>query len=289
MLTPEIIKKIENKVKAKLLSTESLSGGSISEAYKIRTDSDSRYFLKINSGLPPDMFPKEANGLGELRKAGAIRVPEVIFSGQDFILTELIEPGPKENKFFENFGRKFAKLHQYSSSGFGFYENNYIGSGVQLNIPDTKEKNSWVEFYFNKRILFQYKLAEKNGQSTPELLNGIGKLENKIGEILGESDEPPSLLHGDLWSGNFIIDEKGSACLVDPAVYYGHREADLAMTKLFGGFDRSFYSSYNEAFPLKEGYEFREDIYKLYHVLNHMNLFGGGYYSQAISLIKSYT
>jgi fructosamine-3-kinase len=119
-------------------------------------------------------------------------------------------------------------------------------------------------------------------------MNVIFQLEKKIEGIIGDSVESPSLLHGDLWGGNYIIDENGLACLIDPAVYYGHREADLAMTKLFGGFSNEFYNSYNECLPLIEGYEYRENIYKLYHVLNHLNLFGNSYYSQAISLIKYY-
>ena len=117
---------------------------------------------------------------------------------------------------------------------------------------------------------------------------GISKLENKISEIIGDTNEKPSLLHGDLWGGNYMVDETGSAVLIDPAVYYGHREADLGMTKLFGGFGSEFYQSYNEEFPLQDGFEYRENIYKLYHVLNHLNLFGVGYYSQAMSLIKYY-
>ena len=117
---------------------------------------------------------------------------------------------------------------------------------------------------------------------------GISKLENKISEIIGDTNEKPSLLHGDLWGGNYMVDETGSAVLIDPAVYYGHREADLGMTKLFGGFGSEFYQSYDEEFPLQDGFEYRENIYKLYHVLNHLNLFGVGYYSQAMSLIKYY-
>ena len=136
--------------------------------------------------------------------------------------------------------------------------------------------------------MYQYKLAEKNGYATQELRAGISKLENKIEKILAGSEESPSLLHGDLWSGNYMIDENGDACLIDPAVYYGHREADLGMTKLFGGFNSEFYKSYNENYPLPDGYDYRENIYKLYHVMNHLNLFGGGYYSQAISLINYY-
>jgi fructosamine-3-kinase len=288
MLADRIRKKIEEKVQSKLISTQTISGGCISDAYKIKVESGAHYFLKINSGFPPDMFPKEANGLKELRKTNAIRIPDVIFADSDFILTELITQASKGKNFFENFGRMFAKLHKHSSGEIGFYENNYIGSNGQRNIPNNGEKDNWIEFYFNNRILFQYKLAEKLKYATPELTDGINKLGNKIEDILAGSEEKSSLLHGDLWSGNFIVDEKGSACLIDPAVYYGHREADLAMTKLFGGFSSDFYYSYNETFPLKDGFEYRENIYKLYHVLNHLNLFGGGYYSQALSLIRSY-
>jgi fructosamine-3-kinase len=150
------------------------------------------------------------------------------------------------------------------------------------------EALNWTEFYFNKRLLYQYNLAEKNGYAGEELQRAFSQLENKIYLVLKDSNAIPSLLHGDLWSGNYITDETGNACLIDPAVYYGHREADLAMTKLFGGFDNRFYSAYNEEYPLDNGYEFRENIYKLYHVLNHLNLFGTAYYQQALSLIKYY-
>ena len=140
MLTAEITRKIEEKVQSKLISTQTVSGGCISDAYKIRTDSGAQFFLKINSGLPTDMFLKESNGLKELRKANAIRIPEVIFAESDFLMTELITPGSREKNFFENFGRKFAKLHKYSSGEFGFYEDNYIGSNEQRNIPGDRRK-----------------------------------------------------------------------------------------------------------------------------------------------------
>ena len=234
------------------------------------------------------MFITEAHGLQELNKAAAIRVPEVIMYDDDFILLEYISQGNKSKKFFSEFGRSFALMHKYTSENFGFYEDNFIGSNVQKNIPADKEKESWTSFYFNKRILFQLELTEKLGYATSELKKGIGKLEENIEEIIGTNDEEPSLLHGDLWGGNYIVDENGNVCLIDPAVYYGHREADLGMTKLFGGFNSEFYEDYNEANPLQDGYEYRENIYKLYHVLNHLNLFGGGYYSQAISLIHFY-
>lgn len=286
MINENIRKIIETEARIKIKSFSSLSGGCISNAFKITDDSGRVYFLKINSS-PKDLFIKEANGLIELKKANAIRVPEVILVKEDFLLTEFISQGRESKNFFEDFGRRFAELHKYKGRHFGFYENNYIGSNPQINIPERNEAENWIEFYFNKRILCQYKLAEQNGYATDELRKGINYLEKNIEKILKGSDEPPALLHGDLWSGNFIIDENGEASLIDPAVYYGHREADLAMTKLFGGFSSRFYSSYNEAYPLIPEYEYRENIYKLYHILNHLNLFGRGYYPQAIRLVEN--
>ena len=287
-LSDELKLKIENHTGSKIKSLSSISGGCISDAYKVVLQNDKNFFLKLNFNASADMFIKEAHGLNELKKANAIRIPEVMLFDTSYILLEHIEAGVKSNNFFENFGRKFAQLHKFSQNEFGFYEDNYIGSNPKLNAAGEDEKADWVKFYFNKRILFQYKLAEKNRYSTDKLRKGIRLLENKFEDIMKGSAEPPALLHGDLWGGNYMIDENGEACLIDPAVYYGHREADLGMTKLFGGFNNRFYSAYNECYPLKEGYLYRENIYKLYHVLNHLNLFGSSYYTQAIALIKGY-
>jgi fructosamine-3-kinase len=289
MISEEKIKtRVEEKLGSKIISFTSLSGGCISDAFRITTADKSNFFLKYNPSASNDMFFKEANGLKELAKSYAIRIPAVLGFDKDYILLEYISSGNKKKNFFEEFGRCFAEMNRYTSEDFGFYEDNHIGSNPQKNIPDGTEKTNWVDFYFYKRILFQFKLAEKLGNSTEELRKGISRLEDKIQEIIGYSDEKPSLLHGDLWGGNYMVGENGSPVLIDPAVYYGHREADLAMTKLFGGFNSEFYRAYNEIFPLKDGYEYRENIYKLYHVLNHLNFFGGGYYSQALSLIKFY-
>jgi len=289
MISEEKIKTIlEEKLGSKIKSFSSLPGGCINDAFKVTTDNGSNFFLKYNSSASNDMFIKEVNGLKELAKANAIRIPKVLGFNEDYIMLEYISTGNKRKIFFEEFGRRFAEMHKFTSNEFGFFEDNYIGSNSQKNIPDEKEKTNWTAFYFNKRILSQLQLAEKLGNSTSELRKGISKLENKIQEIIGNTQEKPSLLHGDLWSGNYMVDENGDAVFIDPAVYYGHREADLGMTKLFGGFNSEFYRAYNETFPLEDGYEYRENIYKLYHVLNHLNLFGGGYYSQALSIIKYY-
>lgn len=280
--------KIEKILKEKITNQYSVSGGCINDAKILHTDSGKQLFIKTNYNNLPGMFLNEANGLKELLKANSIRVPKVICVEEDFILLEAIKSSSMSNNFFEDFGRRFAQLHKYSEKYFGFYENNYIGSTPQINIPDESEQTDWTSFYFNKRLKFQFDLAEKNGFAREELRKAFSQLEDRIEELLSYDVEKPSLLHGDLWSGNFMIDENGNACLIDPAVYYGNREADLAMTKLFGGFDNKFYSAYEEEFPLQNGYAYRENIYKLYHVLNHLNLFGSGYYQQAVSLIKYY-
>jgi fructosamine-3-kinase len=255
MISEEKIRaKIEQKLGNKIKSFTSLSGGCISNAYKITTEESKQYFLKFNSSISNDMFIKESHGLMELEKANGIRIPKVLSYDADYILLELIQSGNKKKNFFEEFGRSFAEMHKYSSETFGFYEDNFIGSNPQINIPDEKEKSDWTTFYFNKRLLFQLQLAEKLGNSTDTLRKGVSKLESKIEDIIGGSKEKSSLLHGDLWGGNYMVDENGNAVLIDPAVYYGHREADLGMTKLFGGFSSEFYRAYNETFQLEDGY-----------------------------------
>jgi fructosamine-3-kinase len=288
MISKSIKNIIEQKLNDTVESSQSISGGCISNSSVIKMKSGEKFFLKENQHLPKDMFEKEASGLREIQKSKSIRVPYVKFVTGRFILLEYIEGKQKADNFFEDFGAMFAELHRFSSDKNGFYEDNFIGSTPQLNIPGEVEKHNWTSFYFNKRLLFQFKLAESNGYADETLRRSFLQLENKMEQILGSTKEKQSLLHGDLWGGNYIVAENGKACLIDPAVYYGNREADLAMTKLFGGFTNSFYKSYNESFPLEPGCEYRENIYKLYHVLNHLNLFGSAYYSQALSMIRFY-
>lgn len=266
------------------MDTKTLSGGCINNAMKVVYYDGSGDLLKFNDRTPDDMFMKEAHGLVELKKARAIRVPEVLIFDTDFILTEFISEETKKYNFFDEFGRNFARLHKYTTDKPGFFEDNYLGSSLQVN----RFKDTWKDFFIENRLLFQYKLAEKNGHATADLRSSMNKLLDKVPVILDEVKEPPSLLHGDLWSGNYITDENGSACLIDPAVYYGHREADLAMTRVFGTFDTRFYVAYSEEYPLDEGSSYRENLYKLYHLLNHLNLFGSAYYLSTISLIKFY-
>jgi fructosamine-3-kinase len=287
MSASEIITKIEDWAGKKVVNLVSLGGGCIANANRVSLESGESYFMKHGANQP-DMFLREANGLQELEKANCIRVPKVYLADEKFLLLEYIEPGPRTPDFFYRFGRQLAQLHRFSAQHFGFYEDNYIGATPQLNLPSRQEANHWFDFYYNKRLLYQYKLAEKKGLVGDELKNGFLMLDTRIEEMMEGSEEPPSLLHGDLWKGNFMVDGNSNPCLVDPATYYGHREAELAMTKLFGGFNEEFYSAYRSSYPLPDGYDHRENIYMLYHVLNHLNLFGNSYYGQAVRLVWSY-
>lgn len=286
-INSDIRNQVETFLNDELVSDNSVSGGCIADSRIIKTAKGETYFLKTYAGNKA-MFPKEANGLKELTKAKAIRVPEVIMVNENLLLLENIEQGGKSPGFFSNFGRSFAEMHRYTSGTYGFFEDNYIGATRQLNITEGIQQTNWAEFYFEKRIRQQLHFAESNGYSTNELRGLVNKLESKTDKILKGSEEPPTLLHGDLWGGNYMCDNSGNAVLIDPAVYYGHREADLAMTKMFGGFTHEFYQSYNNTYPLKEGWQYREGIYLLYHNLNHLNLFGNSYYGGCIRLLKQY-
>lgn len=276
--------KLEEILNENIVSNSFIGGGSIANSQIVVTESGKKYFLK-SYGNNITILQNEANGLNELAKSIVIRIPKVIAVTDKFLLLEFIETGRNGTGFSEIFGRQFAKMHRTTSEDFGFYENNFIGSTPQTNVP---EKNSWLDFFWENRLLFQFKLAEKNGYVNSDFRTLFIKLEKEVPSILSGTEEKPTLLHGDLWSGNFMVDENSNPVLIDPAVYYGHREADLAMTRMFGGFDSNFYSAYNNEFPLPDDWEYRINLYMLYHVMNHLNLFGRGYYSQAISIIKKY-
>lgn len=242
----------------------------------------------IKRGIKSRAYQCEANGLKELAKANCIQVAQVVSVGADWIETKYIESYRPSGSFFERFGKTFAQLHKFTGDSFGFYEDNFIGANPQPNIPNESEKQNWTEFYFNKRLLYQFRLAEQNGYVSEKLASDFSRLENKIESVLQGSETAPSLLHGDLWSGNFLCNHHNDPVLIDPAVYYGNREADLAMTKLFGGFSASFYEAYQNEFPLPDGWEYRQGIYLLYHLLNHLNLFGRSYLSDAEYWIRYY-
>ncbi len=261
-----------------------LGGGCINAAAMVE-DGTRRYFVKLNDRVHADMFAAEAEGLTELTSANAVRVPSPLCHGvsgdRAFLVMEYLALVGGDGAAQERLGRELAKLHRKTQRQFGWARNNTIGSTPQINT----ESPDWIAFYRDHRFGFQLGLAADHGHG--------GELE-RLGERLMAglaafftSYRPlPSLLHGDLWGGNQSALEDGTPVIFDPAVYYGDREADLAMTELFGGFSRRFYDAYREAWPLDAGYGVRKQLYNLYHVLNHLNLFGGGYGSQAQTLMR---
>lgn len=279
---------IESILNEKIVSAKFSGGGHGSFTEIIQTETGRKFFLK--SGDPGKSYQCEANGLKELDKARSLRTPRIFAVSDDFLLTEYITGDRNISiDFFRDFGKKLALMHRFTADKFGFFEDNFIGANPQSNLPEPEESNDWSAFYFNKRLLFQYRLAEKNGLASPALRRYFTEAEPGIRKILNDVSEPPSLQHGDLWSGNYICDRDGNPVLIDPAVYYGHRETDIAMTKLFGGFSPDFYKAYQEEYPFSPGSQYREDIYKLYHILNHLNLFGTSYLSQAEYILMKYT
>jgi protein-ribulosamine 3-kinase len=275
------------------VSLEGIGGGCIADARVVTFEDGSKVFIKCATGTP-EMFRREAEGLRALADAAAIRVPEVLAVNEQALVLELIQQGPKDRYFFEIFGKNFASLHRHRGQACGFPHDNFIGSTPQINEPlggPWNEANDdgcgWPEFFMERRLRFQVRLAASGGHRH-ELAHLLDRAEARIFELLSAAIEPPALLHGDLWSGNFIVDERGEVCLIDPAVYYGHREADLAMTRLFGGFEPAFYNAYDKSWPLMSGHEDRLPIYQLYHILNHLNLFGGAYYLQSKQILQHY-
>ncbi len=264
------------------------SGGSINEAQILQLSNQEKVFVKSNSSPPLGFFNKEAQGLEILRSAAAgPRIPKVLgFSPEKnpkFILLEFLEE--TQTNYFSSLGKKLAALHSVSNEFFGLDHDNFIGKTLQINT----QESSGIIFFRDHRIGFQQNLARKNGLLPIDLDHKIDKIKKKLGDWLYLENEKPALLHGDLWSGNYFGGPNGEPCLFDPAVYFGFREADLAMMELFGSPPKSFFDSYFEAFPLNPGYNERRDLFNLYHLLNHLNLFGSSYLSSVKKIADSYS
>lgn len=261
-------------------SRRSVSGGCINQGYAI-SDGVQTYFVKLNSASQVAMFEAEALGLKQMLATATIRVPKPICWGtageSAYIVLEWLELGRGNNQSWQKMGRQLAAMHSHTSSRFGWDINNTIGSTPQINTWTA----NWAEFYTQHRLGYQFKLAKRRGGHFPQ----AEKLLAVIPQLLTHQPQP-SLVHGDLWGGNAAITSSGEPVIFDPATYYGDREVDIAMTELFGGFPSAFYQGYNEVFPLDSGYEQRKTLYNLYHILNHFNLFGGGYQSQANRVIS---
>ena len=261
-----------------------VGGGSINAAYEIGGGSR-HYFVKLNSSDHADMFAAEAEGLREMATTRTLRIPEPVCWGtagtQTWIVMEYLSLGGGGSAAQRALGAGLAAMHRQTQTEFGWHRDNTIGSTPQPNgrLPD------WVEFLRERRLGFQLRLAGRNGAPDGLLRQGE-ELLAQLQLFFTDYRPGPSLLHGDLWSGNFAITSGGEPAIFDPAVYYGDREADLAMTELFGGFSADFYGAYEATWPLDSGYKVRKKLYNLYHILNHYNLFGGGYATQADHMIS---
>ena len=262
---------------------KAVGGGSINECWRW-SSREGPLFVKLAPGDRLWMFEAEAEGLDELGRANALRVPQVLghgaAAGQAFLALEWIEFGSASSRSEALLGEGLAAQHRVTGAQFGWHRGNTIGSTPQRNDPD----RDWVRFFVEHRLRYQLDLAARNGHAGR--LAERGALLCERTSAFFDSYRPvPSLLHGDLWGGNWSADAPGRPVIFDPAVYFGDREADLAMTRLFGGFGAAFYAAYESAWPLDPGAPERATLYNLYHVLNHLNLFGGGYRSQAQAMI----
>lgn len=303
----ELISYIADKIAEEIISVKPVSGGDISSAYRLET-ANARYFLKVNNGSSAlQMFHAEQKGLQAIVATGTIAVPHVYMAdsvdGQAFLLMDHVESKRPSTSDYHRLGMQLAELHQFSldpspiagktdqqpaepvqssGAGFGFSSDNFIGSLPQSNRSHT----DWSEFYWFERIFPQLQMARRDGLISGKMIpteeNAIALFRDIFGHV------KPSLLHGDLWGGNYLIATDGTPYLIDPAVYYGHSMVDISMSRLFGGFGPDFYSAYHEIIPEPENYDIQIDLYQLYYLLVHLNLFGSGYYSSVISLLKKY-
>jgi protein-ribulosamine 3-kinase len=282
MVPQAVLEWLLEKEYGALQSSQPVSGGCINHGMRLFTAAGSTFFLKVNSSLPPDVFRLEAEGLAALRKAGGPRLPQPLLHGPDFLLLEDLTPAPRQPDFWPVLGEQLAVLHHHTSSRFGFAHDNYLGA--------TAQPNPWVEdgheFFAEHRLMFQARLAQRRGYFQNEELRLAERMCRRLPELA--PSQPAALIHGDLWSGNVISDRAGRPAVIDPAAYYGWAEAELGMTALFGGFPESFYRAYELAHPLAPGWRKRLEIYNLYHLLNHLNLFGRGYYGEVVAILRRY-
>jgi protein-ribulosamine 3-kinase len=270
----------------RMIAFEPTGGGSINYTGKISL-THGEFFIKWNDREKfPDMLFTEAKGLELLANATDLQVPIVIACGESgpfqYLMLSYIESSTRQNNYWEKLASGIANVHRTNALTYGLGYSNYIGSLPQSNL----ETASWTNFFISERLEKQVQLAVRNGRCESEMRMHFNRLYEKLGQYLIE--EKPCLVHGDLWSGNVVVSESGTPVLIDPAVYFGNREMDLAMSKLFGGFDPDFYRMYANCYPLENGLNERIEIYNLYPLLVHLNLFGGSYYQQIMDVLRRF-
>lgn len=278
----------------KIERSDKVSGGDINDAFRLLLTNSAHIFMKSNAVSNAAFFTAEAIGLQAIAQTGCIGTPRILCSGTEpgqngysFLLLEWIEEKRPVSDYWGIFARQLADMHRASAKDFvpngcyGFIQDNYIGAREQKNAA----RDSWIDFFRDCRLEPQFQAADRyfDAADRKRILSLLNRLEDFLPE-----PEHPSLLHGDLWSGNFMTGSDGMAWLIDPAAYVGHAEADLAMTELFGGFSPAFYAAYREAFPMQPGYHDRRDLYNIYHLLNHLNLFGGSYLPAVQRTLRRY-
>jgi fructosamine-3-kinase len=275
-MTPALRNVLRHALGADVESTRRLSGGDINDAFEVALSDGCRVFVKTHPSPPLGMFTAEARGLEWLDEAQALRIPRVLAVSDAppaFLALELLTPGKRQKDFDAVLGCSLASLHRFGAPCFGLDHDNFIGRLAQSNRPT----DDWAAFYWSRRLEPQLRLGADRGLIRGSLLRRFSNLEGALGGLV--ATEAPSRLHGDLWGGNLHVDESGAPCLIDPAAYGGHREIDLAMMRLFGGFGARVFDAYHEVYPLPPGAEERVSLYQLYPLLVHVNLFGGSYLS----------
>lgn len=289
MKLPESVQShIENSLGDSIRSAKSVSGGSINEAARLRLQNSGDCFLKWNRTADPGMFTKEVKGLKTLSDADTnLVIPNVLTCGKTedrigYLLLEYITEGNPHNNSAELFGHELARLHEHIRPRYGLDHDNYIGRLPQSN----NFHDEWTTFFIEERMEPQLKTALDSGRLSSNIRRSFQQMYRRLPDIF--PDEPASLLHGDLWGGNYFYDSGGQPAIFDPAVYYGNREIELAFTHLFGGFSTTFYDAYTDRMPLQPDFEQRKDIYNLYPLLVHTNLFGGHYARQVQSIVTQF-
>jgi fructosamine-3-kinase len=289
-MTPEIGAAIERTLQLRIERAVPVAGGDINEAYFVELSDRRQVFVKANQQAPAGMFEAEAQGLDWLREAKALSVPAVLASGTlrqsgagGFLVLEWLEPGRPGPRFDERLGQGLANLHRRGAIHFGFERDNFIGRLPQCN----RRYDKFRDFFVEQRLLAQFTLAVQSGHFDAATEGRFDRLLGRLDKLLG-ADEPPARLHGDLWSGNHLVGPDGDPWLIDPAVYGGHREIDLAMMRLFGGFAERVFDAYAASYPLSPGYRERLHLMQLYPLLVHVNLFGAGYVASVRRIIDEY-
>jgi fructosamine-3-kinase len=289
MLPDALRETLESRLDITIQGCSRVGGGCIANACRLET-ADAPLFLKYGDAQVARTFPGEAAGLEAMRAAESpLTIPAVIDrAGPDedrpgFLVMEWVETGTKSSDFWEDFGQGLAQMHRHAHEQYGFEQDNFIGRLPQQN----EWTDTWPAFYRTQRLEPQVRMARERNRWRTDWNGALEALYRRLPDLLPETPEA-SVLHGDLWKGNFMVTAAGTPAIIDPATYYGHREADLAMTELFGGYQDRFYDAYREAWPLESGYDTRKDIYNLYHLINHLNLFGAGYASSVEGILRTF-